>query len=118
MRKDGQKTDSHTAGLESTWRGSHVTSVEELKESTSSTSHATSELLYDYEAAALLGVPVRKFHKLRKEAWMPQAIELSPRCLRWSRSELLAAVSDFAPRRRLLEEPPQLRDSRARRGRR
>ena len=51
------------------------------------------ELLTEREAAAVLGVGKRKFHQLRAETWFPQAIELGPRALRWSRSELLSALS-------------------------
>ena len=50
-------------------------------------------LLTDEQAAAYLGVGVRKFHELRAEAWMPQAVVLGPRLLRWPRAELEAAVT-------------------------
>ncbi len=70
------------------------------------------ELLTDTEAAALLGMPVRKFHNLRHEEWMPAAIQLSQRALRWSRSELLEAIATRAPRTKVQEMPSHLRESR------
>lgn len=66
------------------------------------------ELLTEREAAALLGVGVRKFHELRGADWMPQAIALGPRALRWSRAELMAALAERAPRRIVLAEPEHL----------
>ncbi len=72
------------------------------------------ELLNEREAAAVLGVGQRKFHQLRAEAWFPQAIELGPRALRWSRSELLVALSTRAPRRTVQAEPEHFQQARAR----
>lgn len=72
------------------------------------------ELLTEREAAALLGVGPRKFHQLRTEAWLPAAIELGPRALRWSRSELLTALSTRAPRRTVQAEPQHFQQARAR----
>lgn len=72
------------------------------------------ELLTEREAAAVLGVGQRKFHQLRAEAWFPQAIELGPRALRWSRSELLHALSTRAPRRTVQAEPEHFLKARAR----
>ncbi|MES2841245.1 MAG: hypothetical protein V4794_13290 [Pseudomonadota bacterium] len=72
------------------------------------------ELLTEREAAAVLGVGQRKFHQLRAEDWFPQAIELGPRALRWSRSELLHALSTRAPRRTVQAEPEHFLKARAR----
>jgi len=74
------------------------------------------EMLTEREAAAVLGVGQRKFHQLRAEAWFPQAIELGPRALRWSRSELLAALATRAPRRTVQAEPEHFQQARARKG--
>lgn len=72
------------------------------------------ELLTEREAAAVLRIGQRKFHQLRAEAWFPQAIELGPRALRWSRSELLVALSTLAPRRTVQAEPEHFQEARAR----
>ena len=65
-------------------------------------------LLNERQAAELLGVSVRKFHELRSESWMPLAIELGPRALRWRRDELLEAIATRAPRRTIRAEPEHL----------
>lgn len=75
------------------------------------------ELLTEKQAAALLGVGVRKFHALRSEPWFPQAVELGPRALRWVRAELMAVLIERAPRRTLQSEPEQFQQARAKRGR-
>jgi len=73
----------------------------------------SAELLTEAESAALLCVGVRKFHQLRKTAeWLPQPIALGPRCLRWSRAELLAALAERAPRVTVQAEPAHLQQSR------
>jgi predicted DNA-binding transcriptional regulator AlpA len=68
-------------------------------------------LLTDAESAALLRVGTRTFHDLRDEPWMPRAIVLGPRLLRWSRAELEAAVAAM-PRQTQRSEPEELRRSR------
>lgn len=65
-------------------------------------------LLDDEQAAAVLCTSVRKFHELRAESWMPQAIVLGPRALRWARVELEAAVASM-PRQTAVAEPAHLR---------
>lgn len=65
-------------------------------------------LLNVRQAAALLGVSERRFHEMRSLPWMPSAVELGPRALRWSGAELLAAVAEHAPRQRTQSEPAQL----------
>lgn len=55
---------------------------------------AVRALLTDEQAAAFLGVSKRTFLTLRSTAdWMPSAIVLGPRLLRWSSDELRAAVA-------------------------
>ncbi|MCW5645133.1 MAG: hypothetical protein KIT63_23780 [Rhodoferax sp.] len=70
-------------------------------------STVVAELLSDQQAAALMGVSCRKFHEIRHEEWMPKPIVLGPRFVKWSRSELLAAISN-APRQEAAPEPAQL----------
>ena len=65
-------------------------------------------LLNERQSAELLGVGVRKFHELRGEPWMPLAVELGPRALRWRRDELLEAIATRAPRRTIRAEPEHL----------
>jgi predicted DNA-binding transcriptional regulator AlpA len=69
-------------------------------------------LLPDVQAAAVIGVSVRKFHDLRDEDWMPRPIVLGPRLLRWSRAELEAAIMAM-PRAQGRSEPAQLARARA-----
>lgn len=70
------------------------------------------ELLTDDQAAALLGVPVRKLmEKLRFEPWMPAPRMLSPRTRRWARAELQEAIRTI-PHQAPSDEPPQLRRGR------
>lgn len=54
--------------------------------------------LNEAQAAALFGVSDRTFADLRHEAWMPDAMVLGPRSLRWSRDELIEALRQRAPR--------------------
>lgn len=68
-------------------------------------------LLNDDQAAAVLGVSTRMFHALREQPWMPRAIRLGPRALRWARSELEAAVQTM-PRQDAGLEPAHLRRAR------
>jgi predicted DNA-binding transcriptional regulator AlpA len=73
----------------------------------------TSILLTTEEAAAALGLPVRTFHTLRREPWMPAPIVLGPRLVRWAHSELMAAVGRM-PRAAATDEPAQLAAARLR----
>ena len=66
-------------------------------------------LLNDDQAAACLGVSVRKFHDLRKEEWMPRPVVLGPRMLRWPRAEIEAAVATMPRLAEAGPEPAQLR---------
>jgi predicted DNA-binding transcriptional regulator AlpA len=73
-------------------------------------------LLNEGQAAELLGVGRRTFHRLRQEPWFVAdcvAVELGPRALRWHRDELLAAAKN-APRRTVQAEPPHLAAKRLR----
>jgi predicted DNA-binding transcriptional regulator AlpA len=70
-------------------------------------------LLTTPEAAALLGVGTTTFHELRSAPWMPAPVQLSPRVVRWSRSELEDAISRM-PRQIVLAEPTQLHRGRER----
>ena len=72
-------------------------------------------LLNEVQAAELLGIGRRKFHDVRQEPWFVAhctALELSPRCLRFHRDELLAAAMN-APRRVVQSEPVHLASARA-----
>ena len=74
--------------------------------------HSTSgqaALLTAEQAAALLGVSVRSFHELRREAWMTQPVVLGPRLLRWPRAELEAAIARMPRQTTPGAEPAQLR---------
>lgn len=114
MAKNASNQGASSSGLEGAWNNQGGERVVTLPLARSPLPAVVPELLTDTEAAAFLGMPVRKFHKLRHESWMPDAVELSPRALRWVRSELLQAAVNHAPRRRLQDEPVQLRSSRAR----
>lgn len=72
-------------------------------------------LLNEREAAGVLGVSPRKFHQLRSEPWMPQAVELGERSLRWNRDELMHAIVARAPRRTIKAEPAHFQQARAKR---
>ncbi len=65
-------------------------------------------LLNDVQAAACLGVSVRKFHDLRHSLWMPRPVVLGPRMVRWPRAEIEQAVAAM-PRQQAPSEPVQLR---------
>lgn len=65
-------------------------------------------LLNDEQSAACLGVSVRKFHELRKEAWMPRPHVLGPRLLKWSRLEIERAIADIPRLASPSPEPSQL----------
>lgn len=103
-----------TGAIDGVWR--NQTSNTGAPSSTAATRLSTTppELLTEREAAALLGVGERKFHQLRTESWLPAAIELGPRALRWSRSELLEALATRAPRRTVQAEPQHFQQARAR----
>ena len=64
-------------------------------------------LLTTAEGAAVLGLPLRTFHSLRNEPWMPRPVILGPRLVRWSHSELVEAVGRM-PRGAATDEPVQL----------
>lgn len=66
-------------------------------------------LLTDEQAAASLGVSVRKFHDLRDELWMPRPVVLGPRLLRWPRVEIESAVARMPRQEAKAPEPAQLR---------
>ena len=59
---------------------------------------ASPVLLTERQAAACLGVSMRKFHDLRREPWMPAPIVLGPRLHRWVRSEIESAAVSAMPR--------------------
>lgn len=104
--------DAPNRQLDGVWRNQTPTTGAASKPGPSQSVAPSPELLTEREAAALLGVGVRKFHELRAAEWMPKAIELGPRALRWSRAELLAALAERAPRRVVLAEPKHLRQVR------
>lgn len=68
-------------------------------------------LLTDEQAAQCMGISRRTFRQLQGHPWMPKAIVLGPRLVRWSRAELEQAVA-VMPRQQDLSEPAQLRRSR------
>jgi predicted DNA-binding transcriptional regulator AlpA len=65
-------------------------------------------LLSDAQAAACLGVSVRKFHDLRNEPWCPKPVVLGPRLLRWPRVEIERAVADMPRLAIASPEPSEL----------
>ena len=62
-------------------------------------------LLTDVEAAALLGVSVRKFHYIRPQLCEPRI--LGPRCVRYLRTEIEAGAANL-PSASAHGEPAQL----------
>lgn len=66
-------------------------------------------LLTDDQAAACLGVSVRKFHELRAEPWMVKPVMLGPRLLRWPRAELEQAIAAMPRQAQPQGEPARLR---------
>jgi predicted DNA-binding transcriptional regulator AlpA len=100
--------------LDGVWRNQTPSTDAASKPVRAQLSATPPELLTEREAAAVLGVGVRKFHQLRAEPWLPQAIELGPRALRWSRTELLQALATRAPRRAVQVEPEHFKAARAR----
>lgn len=68
-------------------------------------------LLDDFEAAACFGVSRRTFRELCDRPWMPRAVVLGPRIVRWPRAELEAAIANM-PRQENASEPAQLRRAR------
>lgn len=84
----------------------------------SAASPAFPVLLTDKQAAACLGVSVRKFHDLRKESWVPRPVVLGPRLLRWPRAEMEAAVASMPRQTDTTPEPAQLLRSRIDRAKR
>jgi predicted DNA-binding transcriptional regulator AlpA len=64
-------------------------------------------LLTDDESAAALGMSVRKFRELADEPHMPKPVQLGPRMLRWSLTELQEAIARM-PRQTQRAEPAEL----------
>jgi hypothetical protein len=62
----------------------------------------------------VLIVSPRKGAEIIKEEWFPAGIQLGARCRRWSRSEVVAAMTARAPRLKGQEEPAQLAVARGR----
>lgn len=76
----------------------------------------TPPLLIDkHELGKLLGIGQRKLHEVLSQDWMPPGIELGPKCIRWNREEVAAALSQRAPRRAARSEPTELQQARAQR---
>lgn len=111
------RTASDTHQIDGVWRNQTSSVCAASKPTAPQPTPVSPELLNERAAAALLGVGPRKFHQLRAEPWFPQAIELGARALRWSRTELLAALATRAPRRTVQAEPEHFQESRrARKG--
>lgn len=55
-------------------------------------------LLDRHEAAAAMGLSPRTFEELMDEDWMPVPLQLGPRLLRWSSTEIQEAIGRM-PRR-------------------
>lgn len=70
-------------------------------------------LLTDAQAAKLWGIGVSKFHQFRASGadWFPRAIQLSPRIVKYARSEVEAAVARM-PRQQAATQPEELRRAR------
>jgi|JI10StandDraft_1071094.scaffolds.fasta_scaffold1390701_1 predicted DNA-binding transcriptional regulator AlpA len=76
---------------------------------------AAVEFFSDKQAAEFLGVGERTFADLIGQPWMPAPIILGPRLRRWSRAELVKALTERAPRSDGKQpEPKQLARSRGR----
>ena len=69
-------------------------------------------LLTATEAASLLGMSVRQFHKLRPQ--LPAPVVLGPRHVRWRRADLCDWVVALDAESRTRPEPSQLRAGRVR----
>lgn len=79
-------------------------------------SAASPPLLMDkHELGKMLDIGQRKLHQVLQEDWMPRGIELGPRCVRWNRDEVAAALAQRAPRREARAQPVELENARARR---
>ena len=72
------------------------------------------EYLTIRQACELLGLGERRFHEIRDEDWMPRPVAFGPRALRYSRTELLAAAANRAPRPQKAQEPQHLQAARVR----
>lgn len=66
-------------------------------------------LLTAPQAAEWIGVSERFFHTMRAAGQVPPPVVLGPRCLRWIRDELAAAVLALPRQDEPAPEPPQLR---------
>ena len=64
-------------------------------------------------AAAIYGVSLGTFHRLRREGRVPEPIELGPRCLRWVIADLQLAIADMPRKSVANAEPLQLAKARA-----
>jgi predicted DNA-binding transcriptional regulator AlpA len=65
-------------------------------------------LLDKAQAARCLGISARTFEEIRGQPWCPSAIALGPRCFRWSRAELEAAVANMPRQQQAGPEPKEL----------
>jgi predicted DNA-binding transcriptional regulator AlpA len=79
------------------------------------TSRSPSDYVSKKEIAQRLKIGTRKTAELTTADFWPAAIELAPRILRWSWSEIERALAERAPRRTERREPEALRLSRDRR---
>jgi predicted DNA-binding transcriptional regulator AlpA len=77
--------------------------------------HEEALLLTAAQAADLLGMSERQFHKLRPG--LPAPVVLGPRHVRWRRSDLSAWVLGLTPTEGLRPEPTQLRAGKLRKSR-
>lgn len=96
---------------------SHLSEVKPraAKPSPSQSAPAPRELLTTARAAReVFDVGLVTFHKMRHEPWMPKPVQLTPRNIRWVRSELEQAVANM-PRKQTVEEPELLRGTQGRR---
>jgi predicted DNA-binding transcriptional regulator AlpA len=102
---------------ESNGKGGHdvrqSTSSEEASSATRAPSLSNSAsmapiLLTDEQSAQFLGISRRKFHELREQPFMPRAVVLGPRLVRWSRVELEQALSTMPRLEQPSTEPSQL----------
>jgi predicted DNA-binding transcriptional regulator AlpA len=69
-------------------------------------------LLTAVQAAALLGMSVRRFHQLRSQ--LPAPVVFGPRHVRWRRADLIAWVAGLVVDQGDRPEPPQLRAGKSR----
>lgn len=78
------------------------------RQKTSTSAQGRMLLTADQAAREVFGVSERKFHDLRKAAWMPRPVVLGERCLRWVRTEIESAAANMPRQAEPAPAPAQL----------